>query len=145
MFEKYDFMGKLDKYRDYAPLVLRLVAGVIYAAHGWSKLMNPAGTAGFFGGIGIPMPMFFAWVVIFAEFAGGIGLILGLFTRYFAKLQVITMIVAIWLVHFKNGLTGQGGYEFALSLLAISLSLELTGSGKWSLDNLICGKKGKKK
>jgi putative oxidoreductase len=129
----------------YAPLVLRVVVGLIFAVHGYQKFTTGiTGIGGFFGNIGIPFPTVMAAVVIFVELVGGIALILGLGVRYFGLLMAITMAVAILKVHFVNGLTGQGGYEFALTLLAASLSLALSGAGPLSLDDMLCGKKKKR-
>ena len=48
------------------------------------------------------------------------------------------MLVAIVTVHLANGLfMSNNGYEFALSLLAISLSLLISGGGRLSVDRLI--------
>lgn len=148
MLEKYDFMAKLDKYREYAPMVLRIVLGIIFVGHGWQKLtqFTPAGFSGMIAGWGVPagIALVLGWIVTLTELLGGIALILGFMTRYAAKLISIVMIVAIAMVHFKNGLFGQGGYEFALALLAMAVSLELTGPGKFALDDIIC-KKHKKR
>lgn len=130
-----------EKNKQYAPLVLRIVVGVSFAAHGWMKLQNVAGTAGFFGNIGIPLPLVMAWFVTLAEFLGGIALVLGLGVRYIGATLAIIMSVAVLKVHLKNGLLGQGGYELALLLMAASLSLALSGAGPISLDWLLCGKK----
>ena len=52
-----------------------------------------------------------------------------------------TMIVAIFTVHFENGLfMSNNGYEFGLALLAASISLVFSGAGKVSLDALISDK-----
>jgi putative oxidoreductase len=47
------------------------------------------------------------------------------------------MKVAIWKVHWKNGLMGEGGFEFPLSLLGACLALLVTGPGRLSLDSLL--------
>jgi len=57
------------------------------------------------------------------EFFGGIAIVLGLFTRYVALAFLIEMAVVIVKVHWKNGLTGQGGYEFPLALATIAFAL----------------------
>ena len=66
------------------------------------------------------------------EFFGGIGIVLGLFTRFFALAFLIEMGVAIWKIHFKNGLMGNGGYEFPLALVAIAFALVCFGGGPWA-------------
>jgi len=73
-----------------------------------------------------------------AEFFGGILLILGLLTRPSSLVLAITMIVAIFAVHFEHGLfMSNNGYEFALSLLAITVALIFQGGGSFSIDQEI--------
>ena len=73
-----------------------------------------------------------------AEFFGGIALLIGLMVRPAALMLAFTMLVAIYSVHFVNGLfMSANGYEFALALLAISVSLVISGAGKFSVDNLL--------
>lgn len=129
----------MNSMRDYAPLVLRLVTGVIFMLHGWQKLQGgiPA-TAGFVGSLGFPMPEVFAVLLIAAELGGGILLILGLLTRWAAKALVVVSLVALFMVHLPNGFfMATGGYEFILLLLAASVSLMFSGAGKWSLDRML--------
>ena len=129
----------MDSFRDYAPLVLRLVTGVIFALHGLQKLQGGIpGTAGFVGSLGFPMPEVFAVLLIAAELGGGILLILGLLTRWAAKALVVVSLVALFLVHLPNGFyMATGGYEYILLLLAASTSIMLTGAGTWSLDRML--------
>ena len=47
---------------------------------------------------------------------------------------LIEMSVAIWKVHFKNGFTGNGGYEFPLALAAIAFALMGYGGGPWGFN-----------
>lgn len=124
------------KWGPFALLVLRVVAGVIFAYHGYLKLSGGVdGFGGLLDGLGVPLPLFFAWVVTLVELVGGILLILGLLTHLFSKLLAIDMLVAVLLVHAKNGLLVQnGGAEFALLLLAVMIALMTLGAGPWSLD-----------
>lgn len=124
-----------EKWGPFALLVLRVVAGAVFAMHGYLKLSGGVdGFGGILDGLGVPLPMFFAWVVTLVELMGGIALILGLLTHLSSKLLGIDMIVAILLVHVKNGLTGPGGAELPLSLLAIVIALMVLGAGAWSID-----------
>ena len=68
----------------YAALLLRLTLGGLFLTHASLKLFvfTPAGTAKFFGSIGLPPEL--AYVVIAAEILAGIALILGVFTRWVA-------------------------------------------------------------
>ena len=127
---------------DVAPLVLRLAAGVVFFAHGWQKWSGDMSQfGGFLGNLGIPGSEFFAWVVTIVEAVGGAALILGIFTHLAAKLLAIDMAFAFFLVHASKGLfISNGGYEFVLVLFAASVSLMITGPGKWSLDAMLSKK-----
>jgi putative oxidoreductase len=118
-------------------LVLRVVIGAVFAAHGAQKIFEftLAGTVGSFAGMGIPLPEIAAPVVAFLELIGGILLVLGLFTRPVGILLAIDMVVALVAVHLPAGLwVGEGGYEFVAVLGAGALALALTGAGRFSLD-----------
>jgi len=136
--EKY-CLENLNKYKAYAPVVIRVVLGLVFLAHGYDKLQNVAGVAGFFTNIGIPAAGIMAWVVTLVEFLGGIALIVGLCTRYASALIAVVMIVATIKVKLAKGFVG--GYELDLSLLAMAVSLMLTGSGPYSLEGKFCKKK----
>jgi putative oxidoreductase len=70
-----------------------------------------------------------------AEFLGGLALLIGLLTRPAAVALAFTMIVAIVTVHIDNGLfMSNNGYEFGLALLAASISLAISGGGRFSAD-----------
>ncbi len=136
MFER--IFGGLSSW---ATIPLRLAVGIIFAAHGWQKFSGGLdGVARFFGSVGIPLPEVSAFIVAFVELVGGIGLIVGFFTRYWALLLSIVMIVAIFTVKLQGGLLGSGGrpgYELDLALLAGCLALLLTGPGPISLERAI--------
>jgi putative oxidoreductase len=120
---------------DWGITMLRIVTGVIYAQHGYAKFQGLEGTSGFFAGLGIPIPEFMAMAVAAIEGIGGGLIVIGLFTRIVSVLQGFVVLFAILLVHFDHGMFGQGGYQWALLLMAASLCLVLEGAGKASLDN----------
>lgn len=126
-----------SKWGGFAPLVLRVVTGLVFALHGWQKLeMGVPGVTDFLTSLGFPMPGFFAIVLIAAELIGGILLILGAFTHWAAKVLAVVALVALITVHLPNGFfIANGGYEFILLLLAASVSVMITGPGKWALDS----------
>lgn len=130
----------LNNWRDFAPMVLRVVTGLIFAMHGWQKLndFGVAGVTGMLAGMGFPMPALMAILLIAAELVGGIMLILGFLTRWAAKSLVIVSAIALFVVHLPNGFfASTGGYEFILLLLGASVSLVLSGPGTWSLDRIV--------
>jgi putative oxidoreductase len=126
--------------RDYGLFILRLVVGIIFSVHGYQKLTGIQGTTGFFSQVGIPLAGFFSYVVGLVELLGGIALILGILVKLASYLLAIDMVAAIIYVHLPNGLTGQGGYEFPLLLLASIITLILLGKGKLSLQSLFAKK-----
>jgi putative oxidoreductase len=116
-----------------ALLILRMVLGAIMIAHGYHKVFG-----GFHhhmqmvGSLGLPSWM--AYLSAGTEFFGGIAIVLSLYPRFFSGAFAIEMAVAIWKVHFRNGLTGQGGYEFPLALIAIAITLVCFGGGPWGFN-----------
>ena len=121
-------------------MILRIVIGVIFVAHGAAKLFGGVGgTIDFFGQLGIPAPFLAAWLVTLFEFVGGIFLIVGLFVLPTAILLAIHMLLGIILVHGQYGFfvigPGTGGMEFNLLLIAGLLSLLLGGSGYAAVDS----------
>ncbi|MBU0750310.1 DoxX family protein [Patescibacteria group bacterium] len=127
------------KWGDAAPLVLRVVTGLIFTLHGWQKLQGGVeGVTGMLVQIGFPMATVFALILIAVELIGGIALILGAFTHWSAKLLVVVAFVALVTVHLQNGFFAQnGGYEYILLILAATISLAITGAGKWSVDRML--------
>ena len=121
-------------------LVLRVVVGAIFIAHGAQKIFEFTlpGTIESFTAMGVPLPAIAATVVAFVEFGGGILLVLGFFTRIVGILLAINMVVALVLVHLPAGLwVGNGGYEFVAVLGAAALALALIGAGRLSLDRAL--------
>jgi len=116
---------------------LRIVVGIVFLAHGYQKVFKFGfhGVEGMFGHMGIPLPAVAAIVVMLVEFVGGILLVTGLATRLPAALLAIDMLVAILLVHAKNGFFNPG-VEFPLTLLAACICLALSGGGAASLKRL---------
>ncbi|TRY33118.1 DoxX family protein [Aliiglaciecola sp. M165] len=131
----------------FGALALRVPVGVIFMAHGAQKLFGSFGGYGLEGtgqwmaSIGLEPGYLMALLAGSAEFFGGLFILLGLLTRPSAIALAITMIVAIFAVHFQNGFfMSNGGYEFGLALLAASVSLALSGAGKAAIDNAIAAK-----
>lgn len=125
-------------------LILRVPVGLILAAHGAQKLFGWFGgygleaTGQWMASIGLGPGLLMAFLAGAAEFFGGLALVLGLLTRPAALANAVAMAVATFVVHLENGLfMSNNGYEYALILLAASLTLMIAGGGKLSIDRAI--------
>jgi putative oxidoreductase len=125
----------LDRLQPLALLVMRLALGAVMTGHGYLKV---------FGGLhhhvqfvtSLGLPGWTAYLSAFAEFFGGILVLIGLFTRVAAFAICVDLSVAIAKVHFHNGLIGQGGYEFPLTLAALAFGLIFLGAGPIAFDHV---------
>ena len=122
----------LEKISAFAPLPIRIMAGIAFIIHGLPKFENLQGTQGFFASVGIPADL--ALLIGLLEVIGGVLLIVGLLTRIASILFIIEMIGAILIVKAGNSFTGEGGYEVDLLLMTISISLLLSGPGRVSIE-----------
>lgn len=133
---------------DWTLTIIRVILGVVFFAHGAQKML------GWFGGdglkntlrtmhefLGLPMPL--AFLAVTSEFLGGLGLIVGLLSRVAAIGICITMLSAIVMVHWRNGLfldwfgDRKGhGFEYHLLAIALAIAIVVRGSGAASLDRL---------
>ena len=122
-------------------LLLRLVVGLAFAAHGAQKLFGwfggggPAGTAGFFASLGYRWPAAMALLAGLAELGGGLMLAAGLATPLAAFALCTVMLNAIVTVQWRKGFFG--GYELDVTFLTVALAIVATGPGRWSLDRAI--------
>ncbi|MCY1266978.1 putative oxidoreductase CatD [compost metagenome] len=119
----------------YAALLLRIALGVMFLAHGLTKLLvfTPAGTAGFFQSVGFPG--FLAYPVIAFEILAGILLVLGVYARWVGAIAAVQLLVAST-VHFGNGWSftnTNGGWEYPVFLVMSALAVTLTGEGACAL------------
>ena len=123
--------------------ILRVVTGIVFAAHGAQKLFvyGFAGVTGAFGQMGVPMPGVVGPLVALIEFFGGLALIAGLLTRLASLGLAATMLGAIFLVHLAAGFFAPQGFEFPLTLLGATLALIVTGAGRLSVDGVIAGRR----
>ena len=124
--------------------ILRIVIGIVFAAHGAQKLFvfGLAGVTAGFAQMGIPLPGISAPLVALVEFLGGIALIIGLLTRLAAVGLAIDMLGAIMLVHLKGGFFMPSGVEFALTLLAACIAIAVGGPGAFAVDDEIAKRRG---
>lgn len=128
----------------WGPLALRIPVGIIFAAHGAQKLFGwfggygLEGTGQWMASIGLNPGYLMALLAGGAEFFGGLALLIGLLVRPAGAVLAFAMLVAIFSVHIGNGLfMSNNGYEFALALLAVAVSLTISGAGRASLDAVL--------
>ncbi len=135
-------MMAFEQFAQYADIPLRLMLAIVFLYHGYPKMFTAKGFAGHVQtvkSIGFQPAVFWAFCSAFAEFFGGLGLLLGAFTRVSADLIIINMLVAWYAKKFKWGSPfniTNGGYEYDLVLIAAALTLALMGAGQYSFDAL---------
>lgn len=120
----------------YAILALRLVTGALFLTHGLIKLFvfTPAGTAGYFGSIGLP-----EWLgplTMVVEIAGGLALILGIVPRLVSAVLVFVLLGAAYFGHGASGFNWSnpnGGWEYPVMWAAVQAALVLLGDGALAL------------
>jgi len=107
----------------YALVLLRIAVALIMMAHGMMRLIvnSLSGFGEFLTSKGFPLGEPFAWGITIFELAGGILLIIGLYSRWIALILIIELITGIVLVHAKNGwfVVGHqsGGMEYSVLLI----------------------------
>lgn len=117
-----------------ALLALRLVAGPAFILHGWPKFQHA------FNWMGDAVPGWLQALAAFAEFGGGIAILIGLLTQFAALGIACVMFYAIFLVHIPKGdpfVGREGSWELAAVYFAIMIALMLRGAGQFSVDSLI--------
>jgi putative oxidoreductase len=123
---------------DVSLLILRVIVGTIFMAHGAQKLF------GVWGGMGLAKTIEalglgpLGYLVVIGEFFGGLGLIFGFLTRFSAASLIVIMIGAIAKVHGKNGFFMQNqGFEYNLALIGLLAPILLCGPGRFSIGRLL--------
>lgn len=117
-------------------LTLRVSFGIVLIAHSvYLKMMvfGLAGTAGYFGSIGLPE--FLAYVVFTIEAIAGIALLIGYKTQFFAAITIPVLLGATW-AHAANGWlfsNANGGWEYPLLLTILAFVLMTLGNGKFAV------------
>ncbi len=127
----------------YGLAILRIVLGIAFAVHGWSKLSGGVGNfaANALTNLGVPLPELMAWVVTIVELVGGLLLIAGALTQIVGILLFINMIGAIVYAYLGTGTpfieNGAISWEKEAVFAAAALCLVLSGPGAWSVDDLM--------
>ena len=117
----------------YGLLPIRIMAGLVFIAHGIPKFYDISGGYGFFQSINLPPELFIPIAVL--EVIGGLAILFGILTRIASALFIIEMIGAILTAKLSKGFIG--GYEFELLLISICTTLVILGPGKISIENYI--------
>jgi putative oxidoreductase len=126
---------------DLGRLVLRLVFGLFLAYHGYNKVFGGnglAGTAGWFGSIGMRWPIWQARLAATTELGAGVLFAAGLLTPLAAAGMIGVMVVAIVVAHWKVGFfvfKPNQGWEYCASIAVVAFCVAMMGAGRWSLDH----------
>jgi putative oxidoreductase len=140
---------RLEGLQRLAILILRLFLGVAFVMHGAQKVFGAfggpgiAGVTGMLSKMGMEPSQILAWVLSITEFGGGLCVLLGFLTRFWAAGLVIDMAVAVFKVHLANGFfASRNGFELPLALGVMALVILLTGPGSISIDRAAGIEKG---
>src|SRR6266404_6008018 len=133
---------------DFSLLAVRVIVGIIFAAHGAQKLFGAFGGPGLatmvqpppdgMGPLGYP--------VTIGEFFGGLGLIGGFLCRFSAASLIVIMIGAIGLVHGQHGFflgraptdtLATAGFEYNLALIGLLASILIAGPGRFAIGRFL--------
>ncbi len=142
----------IETENDTAIFILRVLLGIVFFPHGMQKVFGWFGGPGFSGAmegftVKMGIPAFFAFLAILAESAGSLGLITGFLTRIAAFGITCNMVVAVAMIHYKNGFfmnwfgkqSGEG-FEYHILVIAITIALMIKGAGRWSVDRFLAGR-----
>jgi putative oxidoreductase len=125
----------LNKFQPCGALVLRIVLAVSLLHYGYQKVSSHAALAGFAHHVSqLGLPYWLGYVSAFTEVVGGIMMILGLFTRFFAFLIAINMLTALFTVAIHRDFQSA---NYVIALAAIAIMLLFYGAGTWALDRKI--------
>ena len=115
--------------------IIRIAVGWNLVVHGWGKVMRgPEAFVRPFADVGFDPALPWVWAALIIEFVGGIALILGLFTRFFAAAAAVEMLI-ITALYWKNGFAWLNrGYEYTLLWGLVCFAIALRGGGPYSLD-----------
>ncbi len=137
MSTKFKFLGNQTAFTDISLLLIRLAAGGFMLSHGFGKLQKLVnGNFEFGDPIGVG-PETSLGLTVFAEILCAFLILVGLFSRLAAIPLIITMLVAVFMVHADDDF---GKKELGLFYLINYLVIFLSGAGKYSLDKLILKK-----
>jgi putative oxidoreductase len=137
-----------------APLIIRLIVGYGFMAHGLAKLFRGADSfAAVLQAMGLPLPHLLSWITIGIEIFGGLAILLGAFVTLASIPMIIVLLVAIFTVHLPYGFSsikllavtpagaqfGPPGYETDLLYVAGLVALVIGGPGYMAIDTKLRG------
>jgi putative oxidoreductase len=121
---------------DVSLLIVRVIVGIIFAAHGAQKLF------GVFGGFGlaktVEMMGPLGYLVTIGEFFGGLGLVVGFLCRFSAASLIVIMLGAIAMVHGQHGFfLSDNGFEYNLALIGLLVPILIAGPGRFAIGRFL--------
>ncbi len=132
----------------YPQMFVRFMLGMVMFAHGAQEMIGWFGGAGYHGTMAMfeqmGIPTICAFLAVLAQFFGGLGLMLGFLSRIAAFGILCNMVVAVVLVHERNGFfmnwtgaKGGEGFEYHLLAIAIAFAVLVGGAGALSVDRAL--------
>ena len=129
---------------NFSLLVVRVIVGIIFAAHGAQKLFGAFGGPGLSAMVQAPPDGMglLGYPVTIGEFFGGLGLIVGFLCRFSAASLIIIMLGAIGLVHGQHGFflghdptdtLATAGFEYNLALIGLLAPILIAGPGRYAI------------
>jgi putative oxidoreductase len=129
---------------DTALLIVRVIVGTIFVAHGAQKLLGAFGGPGLAAWVEMMGPV--GYPVAIGEFFGGLGLIVGFLSRFSAASLIVVMLGAIAMVHGQHGFfLGYGpsdtlataGFEYNLALIGLLAPILIAGPGRFAIGRFL--------
>lgn len=128
----------LRKSRDLPLLFMRFVLAYGFFVPAKMKWQDITGIGDWFRDMGIPAPLFNAYLAAGTEAVGVVLLILGLGTRVITIALIVLLIIAIKTVHWNHGFeAGNNGFEIPLYYIIMLLTLFVYGAGELSIEGLL--------
>lgn len=124
-------------------LIVRVYWGVQMAQSGWGKLHSLPRVTEYFASLNVPLASVQAPAIALLEFAGGIFLVLGLFTRLTAFLLFCDMVVAFLLADreaLATAISSDPAKFYAaapFTFLCATAVLMVFGAGAWAVDRYL--------
>ncbi len=131
---------QLAQFNEIVLLLMRLMVGAIFLDSGWKHLSDPEGRSKDIG-----MSKGFTIFLGAAEFAGGLGVVFGVFPQLAAIGLILLMLGAIqkkifvWHTGFW-GKSGTTGWSYDTMIVLMNLVIVTTGGGRLVLMNLWSGR-----